>query len=184
MIALQHLRQATVALGFVTVFVAGAGAQTSEQRDLLSFAQGALPVSVDMPGTDMRVSMSAAIGLIDGNPDGFTMIGKPGTREDSVILTYALPAPTRFSRLAVPTMRETPSPSQTMFARIEISGAIHSPDGPYLPLAEGTLARHQETGQQTELALVADPPEVRWVRARLSDGMAIERDRTFFESPN
>lgn len=149
--------------------------------DLMSFAHGVLPLSVEMEGTDMRVDMTAAIGLIDGNPLKFSMTGKPGTPEDAVTLTYALPAPTQFTRFAVPGVFETPSPSQTFFAVVEVSGAVASPDGPWLPLASGRLAVHAEKGMQTDLALAPDQPDVRWVRVRLSDGVNVERDKTFFE---
>jgi outer membrane protein OmpA-like peptidoglycan-associated protein len=159
-----------------------ATAQEAERAgppDLLSFAQGALPLMIEMPGTDMRVDMSAAIGLIDGNPGKFSMTGKPGTAQDAV--TYALPAPTQFSRFAVPGVLETPSPSQTFFANVEISGAAASETGPWLPLASGRLTLHDGKGEQTELTLAPDQPEVRWLRVRLSDGISIERDKTFFE---
>jgi len=149
--------------------------------DLMSFAQGVLPLSVEMEGADMRVDMTAAIGLIDGNPLRFSMTAKPGTPGDAVTLTYALPAPTQFTRFAVPGVFETPSPSQTFFAEVAISGATGSPDGPWLPLASGRLSVHDEKGMQTDLALAPDQPEVRWVRVRLSDGVSIERDKTFFE---
>jgi outer membrane protein OmpA-like peptidoglycan-associated protein len=149
--------------------------------DLMSFAQGVLPVSVEMPGTDMRVGMEAAIALIDGNPLKVSMTGKPGGAADAVILTYTLPAPTRFSRFAVPGVVETPSPSQTFFADVMIEGAADALDGPWLPLASGRLEVHGEKGMQTDLALAPDQPEVRFVRVRLSDGVSIERDKTFFE---
>jgi len=149
--------------------------------DLMTFAQGVLPLSVGAAATPLRVDMTAAIAAIDGDPAGYVVTGKPGTAADAVEITYALPAPTRFSRLAVPGIYETPSPSQTFFSTVEVSGSVASPEGPYVPLASGTLDIHPERGLETELTLAPDQPEVLWVRLRLSGGISVERDKTFFE---
>lgn len=165
---------AGLALGLATP---PAEAQGPEAVDLMTCAQGALPVSVDAGGADLRVGMVQAIAAIDGAPAGFVMTAKPGTAADAVEIVYALPAPTRFDRFAVPVAAETPSPSQTFFRRVEVSGSAVSAEGPFAPLASGELGPEGET----ELTLAAERPEVRWVRLRLSDGVKVERERTFFE---
>ena len=81
----------------------------------MTFAQGVLPVAIDTGGADLRVTPAQAIAAIDGNPVGFVMTPRFGAPTDTVEITYAPPAPTRFDRFAVPNVLETPSPSQTFF---------------------------------------------------------------------
>ncbi len=156
-------------------------AQENAAPDLMSIARGVLPVSIDTAGTPLRVEMTEAIAVIDGNPASVVVTQKPGAAGTVVEITYALPALTRFSRLAVPGVLETASPSQTFFRNVTVSGSALSPEGPWAPLAAGTLDTHSAPGLETELALVADQPEVLWVRLRLADGIHVETDRTFFE---
>ena len=171
----------------LVVLVAGlfpapqATAQADPAPDLLSFANGVLPVSITTSNEAMAPKPEAAISAIDGNPVGFIVTKKPGADGDAVEVIYALPAPTRFTRFAVPGIFETPSPSQTFFRRVEISGASASVDGPYVPLADGELGVHAEKGMETEVPLASDQPEVSWVKLRLSGGISVERDQTFFE---
>ena len=149
--------------------------------DLMTFAQGVLPVSVDTKDAGLRTGMEQAIALIDGNPVGFVMTPKPGTAADIVEIVYALPAPTRFDRFAVPNVLETPSPSQTFFNTIEVLGAEQSADGPFITLAQAELTVHGGRGEVTELSLTQDRPEVLWIKLRLTGGVSIEADKTFFE---
>lgn len=149
--------------------------------DLMSFAHGVLPVSVDTGDAALRTGMTEAVSLIDGNTVGFVLTPRPGTSADVVEIVYALPAPTRFERFAVPNIRETPSPSQTFIRVVEVSGASESADGPYALLARGELSTHSTSGDVTELTLEQDQPDVLWVRVRLWDGISVERDQTFFE---
>jgi outer membrane protein OmpA-like peptidoglycan-associated protein len=97
-----------------------------------------------------------------------------------VAITFALPAPTRFDRLAVPNVAETPSPLQTFFRDIAVFGAT-DPAGPWTLLAQGRLTPHETRGEQSELTLTADRPEVTLVQVQLRDGMDVQRDATFFE---
>lgn len=155
--------------------------EASPVPDLLTFAQGVLPVSIAMGEADLRVTMTQAIASIDGNSTGFVMTQRPGVETDSVEIIYALPTPTRFARFAVPSVFETPSPSQTFYGEVEILGATESGDGPFVRLASGNLELHENMGEVTELALAPDQPDVLWVKLRLSNGLRIERDKTYFE---
>lgn len=159
-----------------------AAAQDEATRtDWMTFAQGTLPVAIATPATDLRVTMTQAIAIIDGNPVGFVVTQKPGAADAMIEVTYALPTPTRFDRFAVPNINETPSPSQTFFKTVEVLGSDQSADGPFAALASGELSTHTEDGSVTELAMVPDQPEVLWVKLRLSGGINVERDQTFFE---
>lgn len=149
--------------------------------DLMSFAQGALPVSISTGDVDLRVGMDLAVAAIDGNAGGYVAMRKPATSTDVVEITYALPALTRFERFAVPNVLETPSPSQTFFKNIEVLGSSESADGPFIPLAQGELQRHEKAGQFSTLTLSENQPEVRWVRLRLQDGIDVQKDKSFFE---
>lgn len=149
--------------------------------DLMTFAQGVLPVSITSSPADTRSLSGHAIGLIDGNPRKLSMTPKPGGDDLTLTIVYALPAPTTFDRFAVPEIRETPSPSQTFFKTVEVAGSVESPDGPFVPLAQGALSEHGGRGEVTELTVVDAPPEVSWVRLTLSGGLELLREQTFFE---
>ena len=168
---------------FLATFVGTAALadETPERVDLLTFAQGVLPVSIDTGAEDLRTGAEHAIYLIDGNPLTRVMTPKPGSGDAGVEITYALPAPTIFDRFAVPDVSETKSPSQTFFANVEISGASDSVDGPYVVLADATLQVPDEEGAVIEVPLSGAPSAVRWVKVRLSGGTSVERDKTFFE---
>ena len=161
--------------------VYGLAQDAGARPDLMTFAYGVLPVSVDTGGANLKTGMGEAMRLIDGNPVGSSITPKPAAEGDFVEFTYALPAATMFDRLAVPRILETPSPSQTFFRNIEVLGATSSVDGPYVLLGSAVLSVHEEAGQVTELTLAADAPAVSWVRVRLWDGLDVQRDKTFFE---
>ena len=156
-------------------------AQDSSRIDLVTFAHGVLPVSINTGDALLGMKISDAIGVIDGNAGSHILTPKPGTPSDVVEIVYALPAPTRFDRFAIPNVTETPSPSQTFFKHVEVLGAVESVEGPYTLLASAQLATHAERGLETELTLVADQPEVLWISLRLRDGINVERDKTYFE---
>ncbi|MEM8959761.1 MAG: hypothetical protein AAGC86_18350, partial [Pseudomonadota bacterium] len=149
--------------------------------DLMAFARGVLPVAIDSGGADLRVTPIQAIAAIDGSLVGFVMTPRFGAPTDAVEITYALPAPTRFDRFAVPNVLETPSPSQSFFRDVEVLGSASAPDGPFVPLAAGRLRAHGERGQVSELTLAPEQPEVLWVKLRLSGGLDIQAEKTFFE---
>jgi outer membrane protein OmpA-like peptidoglycan-associated protein len=75
---------------------------------------------------------------------------------------------------------ETPSPSQTFFRDVEISGSADSPEGPFLALAAATLTAHAKAGMRTEFSAMEDTP-VQWLRVTLRGGIDVQRDKTFFE---
>jgi len=178
----KYLTLAIVTLFFAAHPVRPALAQDAEPvPDLMSFAHGVLPISIESGDAPLRVEMTAAIATIDGNNSGFIVTPKPGTTSDVVEITYALPALTRFDRFAIPNVLETPSPSQTFFKNVEVSGSAFSPNGQFVPLATGELSTHSGRGDITELTLVADQPEVLWVKVRLWGGIDVQRDKTFFE---
>lgn len=156
-------------------------AQEVAPTDLMSFAQGTLPVAITSEPSDLRVSMEHAIAAIDGNAKGYIAIRKPAIAGDVMEMTFSLQAPTTFNNFSIPNVQETPSPSQTFFKHVEILGSDISADGPYVPLAASELATHGEKDQLTNLIMNAEQPVIRWVRLRLYDGIDIQRDKTFLE---
>ena len=177
----KSLQKILMCLLLAAVPIHFALAQDAARPDLLSFANGVLPVSISTGNADLRVEMASAIGLIDGDPRGFVVTAKPGAPSDIVEIVYALPALTQFDRFAVPNITETPSPSQTFFKHVEVLGSGESVDGPYTTLASGQLNVPSEKGVETELMIAADQPEVLWIKLRLGDGINVERDKTYFE---
>lgn len=158
-----------------------AHAEDVARIDLMSFAQGTLPVTTTSSPSDLRVDMEKAIAAIDGNAGGYVAVGKPALIGDVVEMTFSLQSPTTFDSFAIPNVLETPSPFQTFFKHVELLGSDESPDGPYVPLATVELATHSNKGEMTELTMRADQPAVRWVRLRLSDGIDVQREKTFLE---
>ena len=169
--------------GFITMTMALSAQAIAEEAepDLLTFAQGALPISIKTGENDLRINMDKAIAMIDGNPRSFSALGKPAIDGDFVEFVFELPAETIFHRFAVPNITETPSAYQTFFKTVEIWGSAETPEDGYILLASGELSTHTEKGLSTELLLTEDQPEIRWVRVRLSDGINIEADKTFLE---
>jgi len=149
--------------------------------DLMSFAQGALPISISSGQNDLRIGMDLAIAAIDGDPSGFVAMRKPATDNDVVEITYSLPALTRFDRFAIPNVQETRSPSQTFFKTVEVMGSAESPEGPFVSLAQADLQVHEDSDQVSELQLSGAQPEVRWVRLRLQGGIDVQTEKSFFE---
>lgn len=152
-----------------------------EPLDLLSFAQGVLPVSVATGGQDLRTDLNHVLAAIDGNPVRYSATPRPGDATTSVDMVLALPALTTFDRFAIPDILETPSPSQTFFETVTVLGSATGPDGPYTPLASATLTAHDARGQLTELTLTPDQPAVQWITLRLEGGLDVQTDTTFFE---
>lgn len=159
---------------------AQATAGTPERVDYLTFAQGAVPVSVGGAGATLGASFEMAIQATDGNPAGFGLTLKPGSSEMDTEFVYRLPAPTTFDRFAVPNVLETPSPSATFAREVEVQGSAMGPDQGYTLLASGTLATHRARGQMTELTVRSRTP-VRWVKLRLKGGIQVLTPQTFFE---
>lgn len=143
----------------------------TERIDYLTFAQGAVPISISGDGSHMGARFEHAVRIIDGNPQGFTIIdmGKPDT---DTILVYELPAATTFDRLAVPQVLETPSPKATFTRDVEVYGSATGPDKGFELLASGTLVAHKKKGEVTELTVKKTMP-VRWVKLKLVGGIAM-----------
>ncbi len=174
----SFLSLSTLALSMV---FAGAAAAQESAPDLMSFAHGTLPISIDTGDADLRVDPDRAIAMIDGNPTGFVVTRKPARESDVVEITFELQTLTRFDRFAVPNVLETPSPSQTFFKSIEVRGSAESSDSGFVTLASGALSTHDQVGEQTALDMAPQQPEVRWVQLRLSGGVNVERETSFFE---
>ncbi len=153
--------------------------QEVERVDYLTFAQGAVPIGIGGAGAEQGANMTHAVQIVDGDVRGFSIVNR-ATSETDVEFVYALPALTTFDRLAVPEVRETPSPSQTFFKEVEVHGSAAGPDGPWTLLARGTLATHESRGQVTELAIEASEP-VQWVRIRMADGIEMLAEQMFLE---
>lgn len=146
----------------------------------LSLARGTIPVALDEQATALRLDSSHALKLIDGHPGKTNLTPRPGGPETAIGLVYQLPARTTFRAFGVPSVGETPSPSQTFFRLVEIAGSDEGPDGPFVPLARVELEAHSADGEVTRFD-AAEALPVRWLRVRLSGGLDIQRDATFFE---
>lgn len=166
-------------LAAILVGPRGLHAQDAGRPDLLTLANGAVPLGVTGAGAAHGAEIVDALKVVDGQRVGFTFVNRATDETDTEFL-FELPAPTTFDRLAVPEILETPSPSATFSRRIEVHGSAAGPDGPFTLLAEGELETHERRGLSTELEIVAMEP-VRWVRLRLVGGIRIERDQMFFE---
>ena len=149
------------------------------RTDYLTFAQGALALSIEGPGKQFKVNDTHAVRMIDGDPSYFLF--SSGAPADVVTdFVYELPALTTFDRLAVPDVNETPSPSQTFTKHVEVLGSSVGPDSGFELIASGTLTTHDKRGLETELAIVEKMP-VRWVKLRLSGGIDIRQEKSFLE---
>lgn len=169
------------AIALLILGIAPSFAQDAAEPDLMSFAQGAVPVSVTSAPGELKTGLDQALSVIDGNPSKVSVLRKPATPRDVIEMTFSLPALTRFNGFSVPDVVETPSPSQTFVGRVEVLGSAVSADGPFVPLADGELQVHTEKGQKTELTLSGEQPEVLWVRLRLSGGTDLQKDKSFLE---
>jgi OmpA-OmpF porin, OOP family len=154
--------------------------QNPERVDLLTFAQGAVPVSIGGSGATLGISFEAAIRATDGNPLGFTLTQKPGTAETDFEFVYQLPASTIFDRFAVPNVLETPSPNVTFTRLVEVHGSTAGPTDGFTLLASATLSTHQKRGLITELTVHSKSP-VRWVKLRLVGGIQVSTPQVYFE---
>ena len=153
--------------------------EAAPRTDLLTFAEGAVPVGVGGPGAALGANTEHQVRMIDGDPTGFGFIA---TDDADVVteFTYELPAITTFDRFAVPDVREVPSPRQTFTRYVEVLGSSVGPDDGFVRLASATLETHQARNQVTELEIHATQP-VRWVQLRLQGGIEIGAERMSFD---
>lgn len=148
--------------------------------DYLAFDRGALPVALEDDAAALGIGFDHALRAIDGDPGGFGLTPRPGGPTTRVSFVYSLPAETTFERFAVPNVLETPSPSQTFVREVEIAGSNEGPGGPFRRLGSARLEVHPEKGRSTAFAAEERRP-VRWVRVSLSNGLDVQREKTFFE---
>jgi outer membrane protein OmpA-like peptidoglycan-associated protein len=151
-----------------------------QETDYLSFAHGAFPVSIDGDGPGLKTGFEHALAAIDENAASVVMTPKWGGPQTTVDIVYELPALTTFEGFAVPGVHETPSPSQTFFKHIAVSGSVDGPDGPFVPLGSTELETHTAKDQLSTFATYAIM-KVRWIKLSLSGGIDIQTDKTFFE---
>jgi hypothetical protein len=178
---------AGLALAGIVALVPSPGTEARQQPadapqriDYLTFAQGAVPLSLGGASVALGAGFEEALRAIDGSPVGFTLTDKPGGHETDTEFVYALPAPTVFDRFAVPEIRETPSPNQTFTKTIEIHGSATGPDSGFTLIGRGTLTTHKQRGETTELTVTSKLP-VSWVKLRLVGGIQPLRPQMFFE---
>ena len=62
--------------------VYGLAQDAGARPDLMTFAYGVLPVSVDTGGANLKTGMGEAMQLIDGNPVGSSITPKPAAEGD------------------------------------------------------------------------------------------------------
>ena len=110
----------------LAAFLAAAMAAESPGTDLLNIAQGAIPVGVEGRAKELRVGMSEALQMIDGDGRGFVITPKPGDMNTEISVLFELPALTTFKTFAVPNVLEIPSPSQIFFKTVTIIGHTSS----------------------------------------------------------
>ncbi|MEW6583742.1 MAG: OmpA family protein [Actinomycetota bacterium] len=173
----------SLALGAVVMMVpahAGAAvdAPAPARPDLLTFASGALPVAVGKSGAALGTGFAEAIAATDGGVRRGTLNRKPGGPRSTFEFVYELPAPTRFTRFAVPDVLETPSPAQSFVGRVEVLGSSRGPGAGFTDLAAASLTTGGRAGEESEL-VVRRTPWVRWVKVRLVGG--VDPGATFFE---
>lgn len=136
--------------------------------NLLSFANGTLPVAVEADPA-AKVRFEHAIRAVDG-ASGTYSVTSALPAATTVAFVFELPASTVFERFAVPNVRETPSPSQTFFREVRVLGSPTSAKAGFVLLASGSLAAHAKRDQTTSLS-VQRRDAVRWVRVELSGAL-------------
>ena len=165
---------------FRTALSAQSAPAPAERTDYLTFAQGAVPVSVGGAGAQLGASFEHAIRAVDGDPGGFVLTLKPGTETTDLEFVYELPAATVFDRFAVPNILETPSPSATFTREVEVHGSATGPVDGFVLLASTTLTTHRARGQVSELT-IRSKTAVRWVKLRLRGGIQVSQPQAFLE---
>ena len=158
---------------------AAPAAPPPERIDYLTFAQGAVPVSIGGAGARLDANFEDAVRIIDGNPVNFPVVSQAPAGTDTEFV-YELPAQTTFDRFAVPNILETPSPSQTFTRSVEIHGSAQSATEGFTLVASATLQTHRAKGLVTEIPISASKA-VRWIRLRLVGGINVPQPLMAFE---
>lgn len=161
----------TVALFLaLAALTASAADETAPERtDYLTFAQGAVPLSIGGDGAKLGANFEHAVRIIDGSEQGFTIVNE-GNGTTVTEFVYELPAATTFDRFSVPQVLETPSPRATFTRVIEVYGSSTSATDGYQLLASATLVTHRKKGETTALQ-IARKAAVRWVKLKLTGGI-------------
>jgi len=169
----MSIREVLVCGVSVVALVTGSAAAPSatDTTDYLTFAHGAIPLSVTIDGVVMDPYFAGNVSPIDGAPTPSVLI-RSGSATSTAELVYMLPASTTFTRFAVPEVREVPSPSTTFIKQVEVFGSSTGPDKGFELLASGTLVTHKKRGEVTELA-IAKQVGVSWVKIKLSGGIDV-----------
>ena len=172
------------ALAAVMATILGAQARAPnadgpERVDYLTFAQGAVPISIGGAGAKLGADFEAAVRITDGEPTAFTIVNR-ATADTDTEFTYQLPALTTFDRFAVPNIVETPSPTTTFTKVVEVHGSATSATEGFRLLASATLETHRARGLVTDLPLTVKYP-VRWIKVRLRGGINILQPASFLE---
>ncbi len=176
----SHLVASLIMAGAVSTLTQAQAAPPPERTDYLTFAAGALPTAVGGEGAGFGASFEEAISAIDGNPGLFSLFVRPAPASAATEFVYRLPAATTFSRFAVPSVSETPSPRQTFSKHVEVHGSATGPTEGFRLLASATLVTHKTRNQVTELTIASRTP-VRWVKLRLVGGIQVTEPATHFE---
>ncbi len=96
-----------------------------QRIDYLTFAQGAVPISIGGAGAKLGADFEAAVRMTDGDPTAFTVADRAPAETDTEFV-YQLPALTTFDRFAVPNIVETPSPTATFTRLVEVHGSARA----------------------------------------------------------
>jgi len=150
---------------------AATAADTPPRIDYLTFAQGAVPVSIGGAGAKLGADFEAAVRITDGDPTAFAVANR-APAETNTEFVYQLPALTTFDRFAVPNIVETPSATTTFTKVVEVHGSVASATDGFQLLASATLQTHRARGSVTELSVAVKRP-VRWIKVRLVGGINI-----------
>lgn len=184
---MRHLRSKTAGrlascwLLAALAYVPGASGQEDEAArvDYLTFAQGAVPISIGGAGAEMGPDYQHQVFWIDGDATPRAFIN---TEDHDVAteFTYQLPAATTFDRFAVPNILEVPSAFTTFTREVEVLGSSDGPTEGFVRLASGVLQTQSGRGQVQELEIVDSRP-VRWVKIVLAGGIENLADAMAFE---
>lgn len=137
------------------------------RTDLLTFANGAIPVGA----TGLERSSERLVFTVDGDSTNRSYYRGPADAQAT--LTFELPAPTTFDTFAVPRVEEVPGRNSTFYRTVGISGSSEGPDRGFQALAAGELSTHTSKDEVTQLEVTTHTP-VRWVRLELSGGVLVE----------
>ncbi|MDP1922830.1 MAG: OmpA family protein [Myxococcales bacterium] len=166
-------------LAVVPFLAAAADGEKVGPPDLFTFASGALPLAFGVTGQATPIGFEQALDLIDGNTVKASVLTQAAPDAGAWFL-YELPAPTTFTRLAVPEVHETPSAFQTFFREVVVAGSSVGPDAGFEVLGRATLSAHGKKGLETSLTLTPEQPAVRWVRVELSGGLDVREAKSTF----